>query len=307
MPEESIDEIIEEILRESEEKESAEEEELVVTEEVYECPVCHHTVPPDAKFCPYCYAVFEDDVNYRDLTDTLIKKLKMLARYASERNIPLPALKKSVGEAKRRALAKDFQGSFEVLQEAYVNIMNTIIPELKKEIENYTAVIGVDSSLREIYGRAENLLEEWDINGVITHLNELKSRAEKLSKELRLFLEELDRAERAVTIAKNFSINPEKAVEAIDRAKDLADKKQYREARETLKEAFTPLREDIDATVEKLLKIAHEELMRRVTRGGKETKKVLRLVKELKIYRDEGNWLGVLEKMDAISKELSKH
>jgi len=306
MAEENIDEIIREILSEDKKVEEEGEEEILPSEELYECPVCHHTVSEDAQFCPYCYAVFDEKVDYKMLLETLIGKLKPMVKLASSEGVSVPGIKEDIAQAKKHAGMKNFEAGYAPLQRAYLSVMNALVDHFKKELEKYELVMGMNSDVRELYSKAEGYLEEWEIDDFLTAMNEMKEKASKISKEMKAYLEKLEGVEHAIDIAKKFEIPVDKALGVVDTAKDIADSKKYGDAVNVLDEALTPIKDDIESTMTAFLKVVKDKLLQETYKGKSASRNVMRLIRELKVYRDEGNYVKVLEKMDEINRELSK-
>ncbi len=306
MPEENIDEIIQEILSEEKKVEEAPEEEVIPTEELYECPVCHHQVYEDAKFCPYCYAVFEEDVDYRNLIETLIKKLKFVIPLAQKLNVPLASVNENIKEAKKFATSDDYPSGYAHLQEAYYTVVKGIVDAYQQELEKYEVMMGLDTEIRDMYTRAKDYLDEWDLESFTKLFEKLTKKASEVSKDLKSYLDKLESVENALKIAKDFGIDTTKAEKVVDTSKDMADAKKYADAAKLLNEALLPIKDEIEAKMEPFLKMVKEEVMRSTYSGSSDAKTVIRLVRELKVYKDEGNLIKVLQKMDEISKEMSK-
>ncbi|NPA74951.1 MAG: zinc ribbon domain-containing protein [Euryarchaeota archaeon] len=306
MAEENIDEIIREILSEDKKVEEEGEEEILPSEELYECPICHHTVSEDAQFCPYCYAVFDEKVDYKMLLETLIGKLKPMVKLASSEGVSVPGIKEDIAQAKKHAGMKNFEAGYAPLQRAYLSVMNALVDHFKKELEKYELVMGMNSDVRELYSKAEGYLEEWEIDDFLTAMNEMKEKASKISKEMKAYLEKLEGVEHAIDIAKKFEIPVDKALGVVDTAKDIADSKKYGDAVNVLDEALTPIKDDIESTMTAFLKVVKDKLLQETYKGKSASRNVMRLIRELKVYRDEGNYVKVLEKMDEINRELSK-
>ncbi len=304
MPEENIDEIIREILTEN--KEGTEDGEILPDEEeLYECPVCHHTVSEDAQFCPYCYAVFDENIEYKMLLETLIGKMKSTLKMATDEGLSFSGIKDNIAKAKKYAASKDFASGYLPLQEAYFKIMTELIDHFKNDLEKYEIVMGMDSKVRELYNAAEEYLEEWELEDYIKTMNELKEKSAEISKDMKAYLEKLESVEHAIQIAKGFGIAVDKALGVVDTAKDIADTKKYGDAISVLDEALTPIKGDIDNTITSFLKVVKEKLLQETYQGKPASRNVMRMIRELKVYRDEGNYVKVLEKMEAIDKELS--
>ncbi len=306
MPEENIDEIIQEILSEEKKVEEGAEEEIIPTEELYECPVCHHQVSESADFCPYCYAVFDEKVDYKMLLETLIKKLKFIIPLAKDMGIPLDAVNQHIKEAKKYAARQDYPSGYAHLHDAYFYLIKEVVDRYRGDLEKYEIMMGVNADLRDIYARASGYLEEWDIENFLKEFEELKSRAEEISKDLRQYLEKLEGVENAIRIARKFGIETEKVENVVDTAKDIADNKKYGDAIKVLDEALTPIKDEIEEVMASFLALVKEEVMRSTYSGKSNAKNIIRLVREMKVYRDEGNLVKVLEKMEEINKEMSK-
>ncbi len=305
MAEENIDEIIREILTENKSDEE-EVEILPEEEELYECPMCHHTVSEDALFCPYCYAVFDESIDYKMLIETIISKMKIMLKIANEEGITIPGIKEKIAESKKHAAKKDFSAGYGPLQDAYLTIMNTLVDNFRRELEKYEIIMGMEPSIREQYTKAETYLEEWEIEDFVKTMNELKEKASKISKEMKMYLEKLESVENAIQIAKGFGITVDKALGVVDTAKDIADTKKYGDAINVLDEALTPIKGEIDDTITSFLKVVKEKLLQEAYKGKSSSKNIMRMIRELKVYRDDGNYVKVLEKMDEINRELSK-
>ncbi len=305
MAEENIDEIIQEILSEEKKVEEGEEEEIIPAEELYECPVCHHQVSENADFCPYCFAVFDENVDYKMLLETLIKKLKFLIPVANEIKVPMDVVNQHIKEAKKYAARQDYPSGYAHLHDAYFYIIKEIVEYYKREMDKYEIMMGVNSEIRDMYGKANAYLEDWDIENFMPAFDELKKRAETLSKDLRQYLEKLESVENAIHIARKFGINTESAENVVDTAKDIADNRKYTDAVKVLDEALTPIKDDIEEVMGSFLSLVKEEVMRSTYSGKSNAKNIIRLVREMKIYRDEGNLVKVLEKMEEISNEMS--
>ncbi len=306
MPEENIDEIIQEILSEEKKVEEGSEEEIIPPEELYECPVCHHQVYEDAKFCPYCYAVFEEDVDYKMLIETLIKKLKFIIPLARELKLPMAKVNEKIKEAKKYAGTNDYPTGYTHLQEAYYTLIKSIVDEYKKEMEKYEIMMGLNADIRSMYTTASGYLEDWDIENFVKVFNEMKEKATALSRDLKAYLEKLESVENALEIAKGFGIDVEKSIKVVDTSKDMADARKYQEAVKVLNESLTPIKDEIQEKMQAFLKMVKEEVMRATYSGNSNAKSIIKLVRELKFYWDEGNLVKVLEKMDEINKEMSK-
>ncbi len=306
MPEENIDEIIQEILSEEKKVDEGKEEEIIPPEELYECPVCHHQVYEDAKFCPYCYAVFEEDVDYKMLIETLIKKLKLIIPLAQELKIPMKEANANIKEAKKYAASDDYPTGYTHLQEAYYTLIKSIVDEYKKEMEKYEIMMGLNAEIRGMYTTASNYLEDWDIENFVNVFNQMKEKATSISRNLKEYLEKLEGVENALEIAKGFDINVEKALKVVDTSKDMADAKKYEDAIKVLNEALTPIKDEIQEKMQSFLQMVKEEVMRSTYSGKSNAKNIIKLVRELKFHWDEGDLVKVLYKMDEINKEMSK-
>ena len=306
MPEENIDEIIQEILSEEKKVEDEQGEEILEPEELYECPVCHHQVSEDALFCPYCYAVFDEKADYKMLIDTIIKKLKTLIGFATEISLPLSGVNENIREAKKYAAKDDYPSGYSHLQNAYFTVVKGLVDYYQKELEKYELMIGVNPEIRDLYSKAGVYLDEWDIESFIKTFNELKERAAEISKDLKQYLEKLEAVERAVEIASKFDITTEKILNIIDTAKDMAESRKYEGAIKVLNEAFMPVKDDIEKAMTSFLQVVKEEVTRETFSGKSNAKNIIRAVREMKVYHDEGNYLKVLEKMGEIEELMSK-
>ena len=305
MPEENIDEIIEDILKGGEKGEE-EEEILPVEEEIYECPTCHHTVPEDAKFCPYCFTVFDENVDYKMLLETIIGRMRFLLQTAIKMGIDVSNIMLNIKKTKEFALSKNYTKGFETLQTTYVSLIEDVIEHLKNELVKYEALIGLDSEIRDMYSKAGTYLDEWDIESFNPLFEEIKKKASEASKELKGYLEKLESVENALKIAKDFNIDVTKSENIIDTAKDMAENKKYAEAKKLLDDTFTPIKDNIEDAVKKFLVMIKDEVMRSTYSGKSTTKKIIKLVREIKVYLNEGDYVKVLERIDKISKELAK-
>ncbi|GEM_PF-3051032 len=306
MAEENIDEIIQEILSEEKKVDEGKEEDLLPSEELYECPVCHHQVSEEAQFCPYCFAVFDENVDYKMLIETLIKKLKFLVPIANQLNVPKENVNLHIKEAKKYAAKEDYPSGYAHLHDAYFYLIKSVVERFSQELEKYEIMMGMNNEIRELYGKASGYLDEWDLENFITVFGQLKEKASELSKDLREYLEKLEEVENALAIARKFGIDTNKASNVVDTAKDIADDKKYSDAIKVLDEALTPIKDEIENAMGSFLTLVKEEVMRATYSGKGSAKKIIRLVREMKIYWDEGNLVKVLEKMDEISKEMSK-
>lgn len=305
MPEENIDEIIEDILK-GEEKGEEEEEIMPEEEEIYECPTCHHTVPEDAKFCPYCFTVFDESVDYKMILETIIRKMRKPLQTAIKMGIDVSNTMMNIKKTKEYALSKNYTKGYETLQSAYVFLIKEVIENLKNELVKYEVLIGLDSEIRDMYSKAGTYLDEWDIESFMPLFEEIKKKSMEVSKELKGYLEKLESVENALKIAKNFNIDVTKSENIIDTAKDMAENKKYGEASKLLDDAFTPIKDEIEDVIKKFLTMVKNEVMRESYSGKTTTKKIIKLVREIKIHLDEGDYVKVLERIDKISKEISE-
>ena len=304
MPEENIDEIIQEIL--GEKKEEVSEEEILEAEEIYECPVCHHTVPSDAKFCPYCFAVFDENVDYKMLIETLIRKLKLLLLEAKNLKIPLTTANRRIQEAKVFTLKKDFPSGYSTLQEIYVELIKQVVDTYRKRLEEFKRIAELSDEVKKYYDAIEEDLDEWDIEGIREKFAELKRMVSEISKEVKAYVEKLEEIEKAIKIARKFNINTEKAEKIVENARTVAESKKYKGAMKILDEAFIPLKQDVESAMKNYLRLVKDEVTRATYSGDSKSKNILRTVRELKVYWDEENIPKVLIKMDEIDHLLSE-
>ncbi len=307
MVEENIDEIIQEILSEEKKVDEGQTEEILEPEELYECPVCHHQVSEDAKFCPYCYAVFDENVDYRMLIDTLIKKLKSLIIMANKIKLPLTEVNTHIKEAKKYAAKEDYPSGYSHLQSAYYKLVKDLVDYYKGEMSKYELMIGMNNEIRDLYTKANAYLDEWDMENFAKSYEELKVRSEEISKDLKEYLERLEEVEHAIEIAAKYNIPTDKVANIVDTAKDMADSKKYDGAVKVLSEAFTPVKSEIEAAMTSFLKLVKDEVTRDTFAGKSNAKGIIMAVREMKIYWDENNLVKVLEKMEEIDNMLSKN
>ena len=305
MPEENIDEIIQEILGEKKDEEISEEE-ILEGEEIYECPVCHHTVPSDAKFCPYCFAVFDENVDYKMLIETLIRKLKLLLMEAKNLKIPLREANLRIQEAKKFIGKKDFPSGYSVLQEVYLKIIKEVIEMYRKQVENFQKISELNEDVKKYYDAVKEDLDEWNIENLKKNLSELQRKASEISKEVKAYVEKVEEIEKAIKIAKEFHINTEKAERIIENARAIAEDKKYKGAMKILDEAFTPIKGEVENAMKNYLRLVKNEVTRATYSGDSKSKDILRAVRELKVYWDEDNIPKVLIKMDELNKLISE-
>ena len=236
--------------------------------------------------------------------ETLIGKLKSAVKLAAEENIPPDEVKRAIAKAKKYALIQDFSTGYAPLQKAYLYITGELVKHFKKHLEKYELVVGMNSEIRELYNTAGAYLDEWEFESFIDTMKELKDKASKVSKEMKEFLEKLEEVENAIETAKKLNIDVSKSLSVVDTAKDMSDSKKYVDAIGVLDEALTPIKDEIDNTMKSFLKIVKEELVKATYSGKSNSKEVMRLIRELKIYRDEGNYVKVLKKMGDINEIL---
>ena len=304
MPEENIDEIIQEILGEKKEEEVSEEE-ILEAEEIYECPVCHHTVPSDAKFCPYCFAVFDENVDYKMLIETLIRKLRSLLIDAKNLKIPLKDENLRIQEARKFVIKRDFPSGYSVLQDTYVKLIKEVLDAYNKKLAEFKKISELSDEVKKYYNITEKDLDEWDIESLKKNFEELKQKVSEVSKEVKAYVEKMEEVEKAIKIAKKFKINTEKAEKIIKNARVIAENKKYKGAMKILDEVFIPLKGDVENAMKNYLKLVKNEVTRATYSGDSKSKDILRTVRELKVYWDEGNIPKVLIKMDEIDHILS--
>ncbi|OYT59967.1 hypothetical protein B6U71_01755 [Euryarchaeota archaeon ex4484_178] len=300
MGDEKIDEVIEEIVKEGRRKIIGED----ILGEFQECPSCHHLIPINAKYCPYCFEILDEDVDMKFIIKELIDKLNYLARIATSRDIYVPALIDNIKTAKGYIKKGDLLTGHRLLQDSYIDLMYRITNSIIEEARRYRVLLKANPEARENFKKLENLAEEWDIEGAIKILLELEADYEDFSRALQNFLEELERAERAIGIAEDFGINTSIAVETIDMAKDEADNRNYKKARELLQNAFLPLKSDIERCMNETLDSIKNSVENIVYRDEITAKKIIKLLNELKFYWKEGNLITVLEKLEELKGEL---
>ena len=305
MPEENIDEIIQEILGEKKEEEVSEEE-ILEEEEIYECPVCHHTVPSDAKFCPYCFAVFDENVDYKMLIETLIRKLKSLLLEAKNLNIPLKDANRRIHEARQFALKRDFPSGYSVLQDVYVKLIREVVDAYNKKLEEFKRISELSDDVKKYYEVVKEDLKEWDVESLKKNFKELEQIVSEISKEVKAYVEKLEEIEKAVEIARRFNINTEKAEKIVNNARAVAENKKYKGAMKILDDTFIPIKGEVENAMKNYLRLVKNEVTRATYSGGAKSKDILRTVRELKVYWDEENIPKVLIKMDEIDQLLSE-
>ena len=305
MPEENIDEIIQEILGEKKEGEVSEEE-ILEEEEIYECPVCHHTVPSDAKFCPYCFAVFDENVDYKMLIETLIRKLKFLLVEVKNLKIPLKDATRGIQEARKFTLKKDFPSGYSVLQDIYVKLTKNVLDAYSKKLEEFKKISELSDEVKKYYNAIKEDLDEWDIESLKKNFEELRRKVSEISKVVKAYVEKLEEIEKAIKIAKKFKINTEKAEKIIKNARAIAENKKYKGAMKILDETFIPLKGDVENAMKNYLRLVKNEMTRATYSGDSKSKDILRTVRELKVYWDEDNIPKVLIKMDEIDNLLGR-
>ncbi len=304
MPEENIDEIIQEIL--GEKKEEVSEEEILEEVEIYECPICHHTVPSDAKFCPYCFAVFDENVDYKMLIETIIRKLKPLIIEAKDLKIPLGEVNAAIHRARSSALKRDFPSGYSALQDVYVKLIRKIVELYHKQLETYKKIADLSDEVRESYEKVKSELDEWNIVDFKKNFEELKKKVAEVSKDVKAYVEKLEEIERAIKIAKRFNINTEQAEKILENARVIAESKKYKGAMKILDETFIPIKNDVENAMKNYLRLVKEEVTRAVYSGDSKSKEILRAMRELKVYWDEKNIPKVLFKMDELDGLLTK-
>ncbi len=300
MGDEKIDEVIEEIVKEGEKKIMGGD----ILGEFQECPSCHHLIPINAKYCPYCFEILDEDVDLKFLIKELIDKLNYLAKIAASRDIYVPNLVENIKTAKGYIKKGDLIEGFHLLQDSYIDLMYRIANSILEEARRYKVLLKTNPDIKDDFKKLENLIEEWDIDGAIKILIEIEAEYEEFSRALQNFLEDLERAERAVGIAEDLGLDISLTLEIIDRAKDEADNRKYKKARRLLQEAFTPLKKDIEDTMNRTLDLIKERIGEIVYKDEITAKRMIRLLNELKFYWREDNLIAVLEKLDELKEEL---
>jgi len=300
MGDDKIDEVIEEIVKEGEKKIIGED----ILGEFQECPSCHHLIPINAKYCPYCFEILDESVDMKFIIKELIDKLNYLARIATSRDIYVPNLVDNIKTSKGYIKKGKLIEGHHLLQESYIDLMYRITNSIMEEARRYKVLLKANPGTKENFKKLENLIDEWDIEGALKILLELEAEYEEFSRSLQSFLEDLERAERAVNIAEDFNIDTTLTLEIIDRAKDEADNRNYKKARRLLKEAFVPLKDEIERSMNEMLDMIKEKIGEIVYKDEITAKRMIKLLNELKFYWKEENLIAVLEKLDDLKREL---
>jgi len=300
MGDEKIDEVIEEIVKEGEKKIIGED----ILGEFQECPSCHHLIPINAKYCPYCFEILDEDVDMKFIIKELIDKLNYLARMATSRDIYVPNLVDNIKTAKGYIKKGELGAGHRLLQDSYIDLMYRITNSILEEARRYRVLLKANPNTRDNFKKLENLIDEWDIEGALKILLELEVEYEEFSRALQNFLEDLERAERAVNIAEDFDIDTTIALEMIDKAKDEADNRNYKKARKLLQDAFIPLKSDIERSMNEMLDLIKNRIGDIVYKDEITAKRMIKLLNELKFYWKEENLIAVLEKLDDLKREL---
>ncbi len=300
MGDEKIDEVIEEIVKEGERKVLGGD----ILGEFQECPSCHHLIPINAKYCPYCFEILDEDVDLKFLIKDLIDRLNYLARIATSRDIYVPNLVENIKTAKGHIKKGKLMEGFHLLQDSYMDLMYRITNSILEEARRYKVLLKTNSDMRNQFKKLENLVDEWDIDGAINVLIEIQTEYEEFSRSLQNFLEDLERAENAVGIAEDFDMDTSMTLEIIDKAKDEADRRNYKKARRLLQEAFIPLKKEIEDAMKQTLDTIKESIGDIVYKDEITAKRIIKLLNELKFYWKEENLIAVLEKLEDLKNEL---
>ncbi len=333
--EESVDEVIKDILEAPEEE--VIEEEII---EEYVCPVCGKEVGPDDTVCPHCGAVFEEEEvvveeeaegeltgvaeaepavveepvvvmeerkkevkvppveerDYRAEMSSLIGDLKKIIKVAKSKGIAVHFLKTAIEEAKSHASRNDFRGAVKVLSEAKREVEEELKKKYMPILERLSIVAKKDPRISTMYRKAYALLDEGRYRELDEVIAAIEAQARKTSGHIKRFLEKYEKIKESLNFASEMGVDISPSMNWLRKAKEFAEDGKYGKAIQALNAA----EEEMGASIEKVITPKLKDIKVRLQRAmmlRKNTKPIINKIRELKLAKDEGDYAGVILKL----------
>ena len=258
---ESVDNIIEDILKD---EETVEDEIDDIEDVVYECPVCNNIIPADAKICPNCSTIFEDEDIEEETDEKEVKEKEVEKVEETEVAVEIP-IEPDVDEkedpieeeiVEKETVVEAEKSSKKMKEEDYKNQISYMIGILKVDL-TYARRYKIEiDGIREVINGTKEKSMKGNFKAAIKQLENGKSLVEKILQDFAM-----KRLEPFKTIAEN-DVALKKTY---DKALGYINKTQIDDFEEILKK----LQKDSEKSTEKLdhLKNKFREIVQTIKKG----------------------------------------
>ncbi|MFW6142116.1 MAG: hypothetical protein ACOC53_06115, partial [Candidatus Saliniplasma sp.] len=315
---------VEDIIEDEAEEDEAEEEEEVL---MFACPICDAEVSEDAKECPQCGAIFEEDededevveegstadktenVKSKELTDGIERIKGMLGDIRSAK-IDNSAFKNKMDELVDTAKGGDYDEGLRLLknlEEMGENILkiDDLLSDINFTLEDIPDGIDVSEQLEKL-DMVMDLGESGDYSSALLKAEEIVDELEDIKEnQMKILQDELDRklkeARKALSEARDTKIN-------IDDIKNLMSQAVKEKKSGDLQDAIEGF-EDVKKWAYKVVDIYDsiiegKKKIRELKDNGMEFKTYISDLKEAKSKADEGNYTGAEKKLEELLGQI---